>query len=174
VVKGGKFMFSNKKGLPKFIAAALIVTLTINIVMYFISQSNYQQIGYNEFLTMLDNKQIQSVEIDSDRLIITPKGDSNASVLDKKLYYTGYLYDPHIVDKLYNAGVKFSTPVKNTQSPLINFLLSWILPFVMFYLFSTLLMRSLGKKMGGGGVMSFGKSNAKVYVEKTTGVLLMM
>jgi cell division protease FtsH len=167
-------MFPDKKGLPKFIAVALIVTLVINVFMYFVSQSNFQQIEYSEFLTMINNKQIESVQIESDRLLIIPKNGDNTSAISTKLYYTGYLNDPKLVDKLYDAGIKFSTPVKSKQSPVIAFVLSWILPFAIFYLFSTLLMKSLSKRMGGmggGGVMSFGKSNAKVYVEKTTGVL---
>ncbi|MDP4089413.1 MAG: ATP-dependent zinc metalloprotease FtsH [Bacillota bacterium] len=163
-------MFPNKKGLPKFIASVLIITFVINIITYFVSQTNYQKIDYSEFLTMLNNKKIDSVEINSDRLVITPKSEDGTSPTDKKLYYTGYLNDPQLVDKLYNAGVKFATPVSSTQSPIIGFVVSWILPFVLFYLFGGLLLKSLGKKMGGGA-MSFGKSNAKVYVEKTTGVL---
>lgn len=165
-------MFKNKKGLPKFVIAALFITLTINIGMYFVSQSNYKQIDYSEFLTMVNNKQVESVQIVNDRLMITPKADSNEADSNRKFYYTGNLDYPQLVDKLYSSGVKFSTPVKNMQSPIISFVLSWILPFAVFYLFSTILMKSIGKRMGGGGgVMSFGKSNAKVYVEKATGVL---
>lgn len=167
-------MFPDKKGLPKFIAVALIVTLVINVLMYFVSQSDYKQVDYSEFLTMINDKKIESVYFESDRLVITPKSEENTSDISKKLYYTGYLNDPKLVDKLYEAGIKFTTPVKNAPSPIITFILSWILPFALFYIFGSLLMKSLSKRMGGmggGGVMSFGKSNAKVYVEKTTGVL---
>ncbi len=162
-------MLKNKKGLPQFLTVAVIITILINIVIYFVSQSNYKQIDYSEFLTMVNNKQIESVQIDSDRLVITPKNEDNASALNKKLYYTGNLDYPQLVDKLYNADIKFTTPVKNTQLPIISFLLSWILPFVLFYFLGNFLMKSMGNKLGGGA-MSFGKSNAKVYVEKTTGV----
>ncbi|MFT8352605.1 ATP-dependent zinc metalloprotease FtsH [Clostridium saccharoperbutylacetonicum] len=162
-------MFKNKKGLPQFLTVAVIITILINIVIYFVSQSNYKQIDYSEFLTMVNNKQIESVEIDSDRLVITPKNEDNTSALNKKLYYTGNLDYPQLVDKLYNADIKFTTPVKNTQLPIISFLLSWILPFALFYFLGNFLMKSMGNKLGGGA-MSFGKSNAKVYVEKTTGI----
>lgn len=165
-------MFLNKKVLPKFIVSALIITMVINMFMYYFAQAQYKKIDYSEFLTMVNNKQIESVEISSDRIAITPKTDANTEAMEKKLYYTGNLDYPQLIDKLYEAGVKFSTPVENKQSPIIIFLVSWILPFAIFYFFSSLLMNSLGKKMGGSsGVMSFGKSNAKVYVEKTTGVL---
>ena len=162
----------NKKELPKYIIAALIITLVINIVINLISQSNHKQIDYSEFLTMVNNKQVESVEIYSDKLVITPKSDEDASVVNKKLYYTGNLDYPQLVDKLYNADVKFTTPVKNTQSPIIGFILSWIIPFAIFYMLGNWFMKSLSNKIGGGGggFMSVGKSNAKVYVEKTTGV----
>jgi cell division protease FtsH len=165
-------MFRDKKVLPKFIVSALIITMVINLFMYYFAQAQYKKIDYSEFLTMVNNKQIESVEISSDRIAIIPKTEANTTALEKKLYYTGNLDYPQLIDKLYEAGIKFSTPVENKQSPIITFLVSWILPFAIFYFFSSLLMNSLGKKMGGGsGVMSFGKSNAKVYVQKTTGVL---
>jgi cell division protease FtsH len=162
-------MFPNKKGLPKFFAAALIITLIINMMISFVSQSAFQEIDYGKFLTMLDKKEIEAVQINEDRIVITPKTNENTSISNKKLYYTGKLNDPNLVDKLYSSGVEFSTPVKNRQSPIVSFLLSWVLPFGIFYLFSWMLMGSLSKKMGGGA-MSFGKSTAKVYVEKSTGV----
>jgi cell division protease FtsH len=163
-------MLPNKKGLPKFFAVALIITLVINMIISFISQSALQEIDYGKFLTMVNNKEIESVQIDEDRIVINPKTNKDTSISDKKLYYTGKLNHPELVDKLYSSGVKFSTPVKNRQSPIVSFILSWVLPFGIFYLFSSMLMGSLGKKMGGGGAMSFGKSTAKVYVEKSTGV----
>ena len=118
---------------------------------------------------MIQNKQIESVKIEDDRLLITPKANQNSSVSNKKIYYTGALNDPQLVDRLHAAGVKFSTPVKDMQSPIVTFIFSWILPFAMFYFLGSFIMKSLGKKMGGGA-MSFGKSNAKVYIEKKTGV----
>jgi cell division protease FtsH len=162
-------MLPKKSGLPKFFAIALAVTLVINIIISFVSQSAFEEIDYGKFLTMLNNKQIESVQVNEDRIIITPKANKDTPIGDKKLYYTGNLDYPELVDKLYSSGVKFSTPIKNKQSPIITFMLSWILPLGIFYLFASVLMGSMGKKMGGGA-MSFGKSNAKVYVEKSTGV----
>lgn len=162
-------MLPKKEGLPKFIVVALIITLAINWMMSLISQSAFQEIEYSRFLKMLDNNEIKSVQITGDRIIIIPKTDKDVSMADKKMFYTGRLDYPEIYDKLYSSGVDFKTPVDNKQSPIVNFILSWILPFGIFYLFSSMLMGSLSKKMGGG-TMSFGKSNAKVYVEKSTGV----
>lgn len=163
-------MLQKKKGLASFFMATLIVTLIINMIIAWVVRSASKEIDYGTFLTMIQNKQIESVKIDDSRLLITPKNSENSSASDKKIYYTGALNDPQLVDKLHAAGVKFSTPVKDLQSPIVTFILSWILPFAMFYFLGSFLMKSLGKKMGGGGVMSFGKSNAKVYIEKKTGV----
>ncbi|WP_372997347.1 ATP-dependent zinc metalloprotease FtsH [Lutispora sp.] len=161
-------MLPNKENLPKFIAIALIITLGINMLTSFISQSAFQEIDYSTFLKMVDNNEIESVQITEDRILIVPKSDKNTPLVERKMYYTGKLDYPDLVDKLYNAGITFK-PVQNRQSPIMSFLLSWVLPFGIFYLFSSMLMGSLSKKMGGGA-MSIGKSNAKVYVQKSTGV----
>jgi cell division protease FtsH len=162
-------MLPKKKRLASYFIVTLMITLMINMAITWASKSTSQEIDYNTFLTMIQNKQIQSVTIEDDRLLITPKNNKNSSLSDKKVYYTGALNDPKLVDRLHDAGIKFSTPVTNMQSPIVNFILSWILPFAMFYFLGSLLMNSLGKKMGGGA-MSFGKSNAKVYIEKKTSV----
>lgn len=162
-------MLQKKKDLASFFVVTLIITLMINMGISWYSKSFSKEIDYGTFLTMIQNKQIESVKIENDRLLVTPKNTGDSSASDKKIYYTGTLNDPQLVDRLHNAGVKFSTPVKDMQSPIVTFILSWILPFAMFYFLGGLLMKSLGKKMGGGA-MSFGKSNAKVYIEKKTGV----
>lgn len=162
-------MLQKKKRLASYITVTLIVTLVINMIINWYSRSASQEVDYGTFLTMIQSKQIESVKIEDTRLLITPKATQNSSVSDKKIYYTGALNDPELVNRLHAAGVKFSTPVKNMQSPIVIFILSWILPFAMFFFLGPLIMKSLGKKMGGGA-MSFGKSNAKVYIEKKTGV----
>ena len=161
----------NKENLPKFIAIALLITLGINILLSFISQSAFQEIDYSTFLRMLDNDEIYSVQIAEDRIIIIPKADSATPIVERKMYYTGKLDYPGLVDRLYDAGVKFK-PVQNKQSPIMNFLISWVLPFGIFYLFASMLMGSMSKRMGG--TMSIGKSNAKVYVQKVQVLPLMM
>jgi ATP-dependent metalloprotease FtsH len=162
-------MLQKKKGLASFFIVTLIITVMINIIITWVARSASQEIDYGAFLTMIQNKQIESVKIEDNRLLITPKNNENSSVSDKKIYYTGTLNDPELVERLHGAGIKFSTPVKDMQLPIVTFILSWILPFAMFYFLGSFLMKSLGKKMGGGA-MSFGKSTAKVYIEKKTGV----
>lgn len=158
-------MGPNKKNLPYYLGLALSVTLIINIALTMIAKSSIEEIDYGRFLAMVQNKEIESVEIQDDRLLIVPKIKQDAPAGQKKIYSTGYLNDPQLVDKLYGAGAKFSTPLKNKQSPIITFLLSWVLPIGIFYMLSTLLMKRMG-----GGMMSFGKNTAKIYMEKKTGV----
>lgn len=161
------FILPNKENLPKFIVIALLITLGINMLLSFISESTLQEIDYSTFLRMLDNNEIDSVQIGEDKIIIIPKSDGSTPIIERKMYYTGKLDYPGLVDRLYEAGVKFK-PVQSKQSPIMNFLVSWVLPFALFYFFGSLLMSSMSKRMGG--TMSIGKSNAKVYVQKSTGV----
>jgi cell division protease FtsH len=166
---GGICMVRNKKGLPLYLILAMAITLIINMSVTLASKSARQEIDYDQFLNMIEKKEIESVRIEPDRLLITPKTDSSVPITDKKIYFTGLLNDPELIAKLHRAEVKFSTPVRDRQSPIFTFILSWILPFALFYFFGPLLMGSLSKRMGGGA-MSFGKSNAKVYIEKKTGI----
>lgn len=158
-------MGPTKKSLFYYLGMALSLTILINMILTQISKSSMEEIDYSRFLSMIDNKQIESVEIQDDKLLIVPKTDPGTAPQNKKIYYTGYLYDPDLADKLYGAGITFSTPVKDKQSPIIQLLISWVLPVGIFYI----LMGSINKKMGGG-VMSFGKNTARIYMEKTTGV----
>lgn len=163
-------MISDKRKNPfYYLGLALAITLMINIVMSVISKSNVQEIDYSQFLNMVENKEIDTVQIEEDRLVIVPNTNKDLPVNQKKIYYTGYINDPGLVTRLHDAGVNFSTPIKEKLPPYVNFILSWVLPIGIFYLVSSQLTKSINKKMGGG-VMSFGKNTAKIYAEKKTGV----
>jgi cell division protease FtsH len=158
-----------KKNLFYYLGIALSLTIIINMFLTQVSKSTMEEIDYSRFLNMLDNNQIESVEIENDKISIVPKANQNDPAENKKIYYTGYLYDPQLISKMHSLGIKISIPIKDKQSPIISFLISWILPIGIIYLLSPRLMGSINKKMGGG-VMSFGKNTAKVYMEKETGV----
>ena len=117
---------------------------------------------------MIEDKTIGEVEIDDNEIIFSDNEDP------AHYYKTGKLEDgDKLADRLYNAGItSFSTPIVQQTSPILSFLLSWIFPVLFFVAIGQLLSRSLAKKMGGGigNAMSFGKSNAKVYVQSTTGI----
>lgn len=123
------------------------------------------EVDYGTFLTMVNEKKINTVEIQDTKITFSSKTDE-----EKTVYVTGKLDDPNLVNNLKTAGVKFSKVIPKENSPLTNFLMNWILPMVLFIGMGQILGRMMQKKMGGmGNKMSFGKSNAKVYVAAQTG-----
>ncbi len=172
---GGKQ--NDTRTLIYFMIMALIFTSIINVFMASISNRSFSEIKYNEFETMLKNNQVQSVEIESDRLIITEKTDNGADGTDVKskyalpqMYYTGKVGDDSDLKKeLDEAGVDYAVPVEN-NSPIMNFITTWVLPFIFIYVLVNIFTRSMAKRMGTGGPMAFGKNNAKIYAQKETGV----
>ena len=148
------------------IITMLMVTSLYNTVQKTINK----EISYDKFLEMVDSGQVEEVLISSSKLIITPKTENNNTFLPqiKVTYYTGIVKDDTLSDRLYAAGVKYSSEIPDTGSALImNFLLTFILPFGIIFLLMSLMMRKMSK---GGGIMGIGKSNAKMYVQKETGV----
>ena len=165
---------SDVKMLISFIIMAVIFTSIFNIFVSSITMRRATEITYTQFLTMLENKQVDTVEIQSDRLVITEKPEQNNEVgfytNIGKQYYTGIVNDPVLTDRIIKAGATQYREVQN-NSPIITFLASWALPFLLIYIISGLIIRSVSKKMGGvGGPMSFGKNTAKIYAQKETGV----
>ena len=121
---------------------------------------------YDEFLDMLDKGQVESVELKNNRITFLPKEQESSYY--KITYYTGYVGDDNLAERLNKAGVKFKAEIQDTGTSIIDFFVAWILPFVLIWGVMWLLMRSISKN--GGGMMGVGKSNAKIYVEKETGV----
>ncbi len=125
-----------------------------------------QEISYSEFLTMLEKDEVKEVTLVDSRILIEPKKQENPVL--KKTYYTVPITDYKLVDRLKDANIKFSKKDTSSSSAVLSILLSYVLPFVLIYGAMFFIMRNLGR---GGGIMgSVGKSNAKVYVEKKTGV----
>lgn len=114
----------------------------------------------------MENGRVTTVEVQDRQIAFVIKdGQGQGSI-----YVTGLMDDPDLVNRLYNAGVKFGRVIPKESSPLLEFFLYWILPLVIFIALGQLLARKMQEKMGGpGGVMSFGKSNARIYVEAETG-----
>ena len=153
---------------------AMMVFFLFVFLMNQMSQASSQELTYNEFIEKLDNGEVKSVTLTGDRLLIEmkkiDKTVSGSALFGNAItYYTGYIgSDLELVDRLDKAGVDFKRQVTSTGTSIIDFLLEWILPFVGIFLVMTLLMKIMTK--GSGGVMGVGKSNAKVYVEKETGI----
>ncbi|MBO4510918.1 MAG: ATP-dependent zinc metalloprotease FtsH [Lachnospiraceae bacterium] len=155
----------------KIFFACLVVTLIMVIFFsYFtknMSKDSVQEITYDNFLSMLENDNISEVLIKSDRLVIKPKNRSSAYGYEQT-FYTGTVYDPDLVNRLSEKGVKFAEEIVDSSTTIIDIFLAYILPFIIIYGLMFLLFRGISK---GGGIMGVGKSNAKIYnVEKETGI----
>ena len=151
-----------------------LIVLTIMLILNFfllpkLTQPSYEEVSYGKFLEMVESGEISEVQIDGDVIYFKDGGDP------AKFYRTGLMDDPELVNRLESAGITeyYSTIVEQT-SPLVTFLVGWVLPLVFFVVVGRLLMNSLMKRMGGdgfgGNMMTFGKSNAKVYVQSTDGI----
>jgi cell division protease FtsH len=150
-----------------YYVAAIIVILVINTIitpMFF--KPHVQEVTYTNFLKMVDEGKASKVEINQNRIALLCKGDDGKEMI----YVTGRVDDPELVNRLVKANVEFSQVVPKEESPIAKFFNNWIFPFLLFIVIGQLIMRFLGPKLGGGGnMMSFGKSNAKVYIEAQTG-----
>lgn len=146
-----------------FLAIGIILILNMVVIPTYFN-TKIKQIPYGTFLEMVDDGKLGKVEI-TDTKIAATANDGN----DKEVYVTGRVEDPELVKRLVKSKVTFSQVIPREASPLENFFTNWILPIGIFFLIGQLIMKYMGNRMGGNA-MSFGKSNAKVYVEAQTGV----
>lgn len=157
-----------KKSNIYFYGSILLVIILLNAFVFpKITGRFVEEVDYSTFLTMVEKGQVAEVEIENNYINFVPS-DQN----DRKTYRTGVIEDPELVDRLHEANVKFTKVVPRQLSPLMTFLLSWILPLLIFVLIGRYFSRKLGDRIGAGGAgpMTFGKSNAKIYVEAQTGI----
>ena len=158
----------NKKQNQQMLLIILVVSVVLFVILSYMrtmfSSATNQKITYDAFIEKLDNGEVDSVVISADEITIMPKGQENAYVPIK--YYTIPVYDNSLPDRLLKAGVKFEQKESDSSSIILSFVLSYILPILLFWLIISFFM----KRMGGGGIMGVGKSNAKMYVQKETGV----
>ena len=155
--------------------AALIATLLINSLYTTIANAYLSEITYNEFQTYLDKDEIAELEFQSDRMVILTRDEAKKPSSQQRLYYTGYIpnvSNDELKARLDAQGVEYNTEIVEQASPIVTFVVTWLLPVIIMYALLSLLMRSLSKKMGGGigGIGGIGESKAKVYMEKSTGV----
>ena len=158
----------SKKPLIVYYIVALVVVMLLNALLFpQIQRYSVKQVEYSEFLQMLEDGKIAEVQINDTQIAFEPK---EQYVDGKATYYTTnrVTADEKIVDRLLEAGVTFGQVVPEEMSPIIEFLVSWVLPLVIFYALGSFMFRRMSQKMGGNS-MSFGKSNAKIYVEAQTG-----
>ena len=161
----------NKKPLIFYYTIALIVLMLLNALVFpSILQTRVTEVPYSEFLQMVDDGSVTEVAIEENEkqiLFMTGGEDEDATY-----YKTGIVPDDGLVQRLEDAGVKFGATIPAQDSPLLNFILTWILPVLLFVGIGQLMFSMLSKRMGGGmgaNAMSFGKSGAKIYAENETG-----
>ena len=152
--------------------AALIATLLINSLYTTIANAYLSEITYNEFQTYLDKDEIAELEFQSDRMVILTSDEAKKPSAQQRLYYTGYIpnvSNDELKARLDAQGVEYNTEIVEQASPIVTFVVTWLLPVIIMYALFSLLMRSMTKRMGGG-IGGIGESKAKVYMEKSTGV----
>ena len=152
--------------------AALIATLLINSVYTSIANAYLSEIPYNEFQEYLDKDEIAELEFQSDRIVILTREEAKKPAAQQRMYYTGIIpnYDnSELKAQLDKQGVIYNTEIVEQASPIVTFVVTWLLPVIIMYALFSLLMRSMTKRMGGG-IGGIGESKAKVYMEKSTGV----
>ena len=156
------------KGFFYYMIIILVMTVLLNgLVFPSALKSQVKEVGYNEFLTMVDNGQVAQVEKDdTNGEIVFITKDSNGK---QQIYKTGLWDDPDLTERLYSKGVTFDKVIPQKESAIMAFFTNWILPFVIMIGLGQILSRSMAKRMGGNA-MTFGKSNAKIYAESETGV----
>ena len=157
-----------KKPIIFYYVVALIVILLLNLLLFpRLLEPKVTEVDYGKFLQMVDNNEISEVQIKSNEIIFSDKSSP------ANYYKTGVMNDYKLVDRLYEAGItEFGTPIIEQMSPLMEFLLTWVIPIVVMVALGQWLMKRMTSKMMGGmgNAMSFGKSNAKVYVQSETGI----
>ena len=154
-----------RKPLMFYYGVAMVIILLFNLfAMPMLESAMVTEVDYGTFMTMTQEKNIGKVEIQYNQIIFTDKADET-------IYKTGVMNDPNLTERLHNAGAVFASPIAKEASPIMSFLMSWILPMVIFILLGQVLSRWMMKKMGGPNSMMFdaAKSDAKVYVKSDTG-----
>lgn len=152
-----------KRPLTYYYMLMLVLILVFNsVIMPMFFNPKMKEVSYNNFLKMVDEGKVSKVEITDKRLAAVDKNN------EKEIYVTGRVEDPELANRLMKSKVEFTQVVPKEQSPLVTFFTNWVLPILIFFGLGQLFMYFMGKRMGGNA-MSFGKSNAKVYVEAQTG-----
>ncbi len=155
---------NNGQTIMMMIIMTLVSLMIVTFIMNKINDVSNQEISYDQFMDMLSKGEVAEVTIDKDKIGITPK---NQTSYIEKTYYTGYVGDEDLVKKLKDAGVKFSGAIADDKYVWLYNIISIVLPVVLLAAFWTFIMKKMN---AGGGIMGVGKSNAKIYVQRETGV----
>ena len=156
---------SPKKPLIFYYLIAMVVLMLLNALVFPAMMSTpVAEVGYNDFLTMIENRQVREVAMEESQILFTATDENGQTAI----YKTGVWPDEGLTERLYASGAKFASAIPTQDSPLLSFLTTWVFPILLFVAIGQIMGRMLTKRMGGNA-MQFGKSNAKIYVESQTG-----
>ena len=156
---------SPKKPLIFYYLIAMVVLMLLNALVFpAMLATPVTEVGYNDFLTMIDKGQVKEVAMEEDQILFTATDENGQTAI----YKTGVWPDEGLTERLYASGAKFASAIPTQDSPLLSFLTTWVFPILLFVAIGQIMGRMLTKRMGGNA-MQFGKSNAKIYVESQTG-----
>ena len=156
---------SRKPFIYYYVIVLIIMTAINFMVLPFIKEGQIKQVDYGTFMTMTENKEISNVDIQTNQILF-------AGTNDKTVYKTGLMYDPGLTDRLHDAGVQFSSEIVRKDSPLMDAILSWIIPMAIFYFIWNRITKRMTDKSSANSLMfgNMGKSGAKVYVKSSEGI----
>ena len=146
-----------------YLVVMLILALFNSLAMPWLLERQIQEVDYGTFMSMTENKDVGRVDVQKNQIVFTNKEEN-------KIFKTGLMEDPGRTDRLYAAGAEFSSEIVQETSPFLSFVLTWILPLLMFAAIGQFMSRKMMDKMGGPNALSFNKSNAKVYVKSSDGI----
>lgn len=151
--------------LAYYILIFLAIFLFNSIFMPMLRENQVKEVDYSSFMTMTENKEIDKVQVEQDKILFTKKDD-------KQAYKTAIMNDPELVERLHKSGADFTGEIVEAMNPILSALLSWVLPLLIFFFIGQYMNKRLMKNMGGPGAMQFGmgKSNAKIFVKPTNGI----
>ncbi len=154
-----------KKSLTFYYILVLAIMLLFNeMARPYFAQQQIEQVDYGTFMTMIDDKNIDKVELKDNQILFTDKNDH-------KTYKTGIMEDPNLVDRLHESGAVFSQDIKEEMSPIVSFFMTWILPLLIFFAIGQYFSRKLMERAGGNSMMfGMGGNQAKVYVPSSEGI----
>ena len=156
---------SPKRPLIFYYLIAMVVLMLLNALVFpAMMATPVTEVGYNDFLNMIDNKQVREVAMEEDQILFTAEDENGQTAI----YKTGVWPDEGLTERLYASGAKFASAIPTQDSPLLSFLTTWVFPILLFVAIGQIMGRMLTKRIGGNA-MQFGKSNAKIYVESQTG-----
>ncbi|HIS42432.1 MAG TPA: ATP-dependent zinc metalloprotease FtsH [Candidatus Limiplasma pullicola] len=156
---------SPKKPLIFYYLIAMVVLMLLNALVFPAMMSTpVAEVGYNDFLTMIENRQVKEVAMEDSQILFTATDENGQTAI----YKTGVWPDEGLTERLYESGAEFASAIPTQDSPLLSFLTTWVFPILLFVAIGQIMGRMLTKRIGGNA-MQFGKSNAKIYVESQTG-----